>query len=129
MNQRCGSDAALVSQLTQRAFDCGFLPDLDTRERSGERKVRIAVRAGNARFDPVPGVVPDDLASFQTWHSTGLPNWPIDSPSVASLEAAFAPDTDDRYIFFVAKCDTSGAHWFSKTLAEHNQPVLECQDR
>lgn len=72
-------------------------------------------------------VVPEDLGSFQTWHSTGLPDWPIASPSAASLEAAFAPNTADGYIFFYAKCDGSGSHWFEKTLEEHNQHVIECQ--
>jgi UPF0755 protein len=71
-------------------------------------------------------IVPDALASFQTWHSTGLPDWPIASPSIASLQAAFNPDTADGYIFFYAKCDNSGGHWFEKTLAEHQQHVLEC---
>lgn len=72
-------------------------------------------------------VVPDDLKSFQTWHATGLPDWPIASPGIASLEAALAPDTAEGYIFFYAKCDGSGTHWFEKTLDEHNQHVLECQ--
>jgi UPF0755 protein len=72
-------------------------------------------------------VVPDDLRSFQTWHSTGLPDWPIASPSVASIEAALAPDTAEGYIFFFAKCDGSGSHWFEKTLDEHNQHITECQ--
>ena len=71
-------------------------------------------------------VVPQDLASFQTWHSTGLPDWPIASPSVASLQAALQPNTADGYIFFFAKCDGSGGHWFEKTLAEHQQHVVDC---
>jgi UPF0755 protein len=73
-------------------------------------------------------VVPDDLRSFQTWHSTGLPDWPIASPSVASIEAALAPDVAEGYIFFFAKCDGSGGHWFEKTLDEHNQHIVECQN-
>jgi len=72
-------------------------------------------------------VVPQDLASFQTWHSTGLPDWPIASPSLASIEAALAPDTAEGYIFFYAKCDGSGTHWFERTLAEHSQHVGGCQ--
>ncbi len=73
-------------------------------------------------------VVPDDLSSFQTWHSTGLPDWPIASPSVASIEAALAPDAAEGDIFFFAKCDGSGSHWFEKTLDEHNQHITECQN-
>jgi UPF0755 protein len=72
--------------------------------------------------------VADDLASFQTWHSTGLPDWPIASPSLSSLNAALNPDTADGYIFFYAKCDGSGGHWFEKTLEEHQQHVVDCAD-
>jgi peptidoglycan lytic transglycosylase G len=72
--------------------------------------------------------VADDLASFQTWHSTGLPDWPIASPSLASINAALSPDTADGYIFFYAKCDGSGGHWFEKTLEEHQQHVIDCAD-
>jgi UPF0755 protein len=72
--------------------------------------------------------VADDLASFQTWHSTGLPDWPIASPSLSSLNAALNPDTADGYIFFYAKCDGSGGHWFEKTLEEHQQHVIDCAD-
>lgn len=73
-------------------------------------------------------VVADDLASFQTWHSTGLPDWPIASPSLSSLQAALNPDTADGYIFFYAKCDGSGGHWFETTLEEHQQHVIDCAD-
>jgi UPF0755 protein len=72
--------------------------------------------------------VADDLASFQTWHSTGLPDWPIASPSLSSINAALNPDTADGYIFFYAKCDGSGGHWFEKTLEEHQQHVIDCAD-
>jgi UPF0755 protein len=72
--------------------------------------------------------VADDLASFQTWHSTGLPDWPIASPSVSSINAALNPDTADGYIFFYAKCDGSGGHWFEKNLEEHQQHIIDCAD-
>ncbi len=35
--------------------------------------------------------VADDLASFQTWHSTGLPDWPIASPSISSVQRGAQP--------------------------------------
>ena len=35
--------------------------------------------------------VADDLASFQTWHSTGLPDWPIASPSLSSMQRGAQP--------------------------------------
>ncbi len=70
--------------------------------------------------------VPADLASFQTWQSTGLPDWPITSPSLASIQAALAPDTSGGYIYFFAKCDGSGGTWFEKTAAEHAAHIAQC---
>ena len=50
----------------------------------------------------------------------GLPPGPIATPSLASIDAALAPDTEDKYIYFLAIPDGGGAHVFAKTLDEHN---------
>jgi UPF0755 protein len=67
--------------------------------------------------------VPPDLAGFQTWHSRGLPSWPLCSPTLSSLEAALAPDTADGYVYFVAKGDGSNEHAFASTYEEHLQNI------
>ena len=64
-------------------------------------------------------VVPPDLAGYHTWRARGLPPGPICSPRLASIEAALMPDTDDRYLYFLAKLDGSRTHVFAKTYEEH----------
>lgn len=63
--------------------------------------------------------VPSDLAGFQVWHSPGLPPWPIATPGLASLEGALNPDTDDGYLYFLAKGDGTNGHVFARTYEEH----------
>ncbi|HQU06589.1 MAG: hypothetical protein B7Z60_02545 [Ferrovum sp. 37-45-19] len=61
---------------------------------------------------------------YNTYTRHGLPPTPIAYPSKTALQAVLHPaHTDDLY--FVAKGD--GAHYFSKTLAQHNQAVLKYQ--
>jgi UPF0755 protein len=67
--------------------------------------------------------VADDLASFQTYHSRGLPDWPICSPSAPAIAAALNPDTTDGYLYFVAKHDGSNTHAFARTYAEHQANI------
>jgi len=65
-------------------------------------------------------VFPDDLASYNTYHSHGLPIYPICSPSGPSIVATMTPDTKDGYLYFLAKNDGSGTHAFAKTQAEQD---------
>jgi UPF0755 protein len=65
----------------------------------------------------------DDLASFQTYHSRGLPDWPICSPGYDALAAALNPDTADGYLYFVAKGDGTRTHAFARTYAEHQANI------
>ena len=59
---------------------------------------------------------------YNTYTRAGLPPTPIALPGKESVFAAVKPeDTGD--IFFVATGDGSGAHFFSKTLEEHNAAV------
>jgi len=64
-----------------------------------------------------------DLESFQTYHSRGLPDWPICSPSTAAIAAALSPNTADGYLYFVAKGDGSNTHAFARTYAEHQANI------
>jgi UPF0755 protein len=63
-------------------------------------------------------VFPGELAAYNTYHHAGLPPTPICSPSAPSLAAAMNPDTQDGYLYFLAKNDGSGSHAFAKTEAE-----------
>jgi UPF0755 protein len=64
-------------------------------------------------------VLPPELEGFQTYTHAGLIPAPICTPTIASIDAALAPDTESGYLFFVAIPDGSNAHAFAKTGAEH----------
>jgi UPF0755 protein len=59
---------------------------------------------------------------YNTYTRAGLPPTPIALPGRESVFAAARPE-ETGAIFFVATGDGSGAHYFSKTLEEHNQAV------
>jgi len=61
---------------------------------------------------------------YNTYRYPGLPPGPINSPGRAAIRAALSPD-EHRYLYFVASPD--GGHFFSRTLAEHNQAVARWQ--
>jgi UPF0755 protein len=64
-------------------------------------------------------VLPKELAGYQSYHVKGLPPGPICTPSLASIDAALAPDTKDHYLYFLAIPNGGGKHVFAKTYAEH----------
>lgn len=59
---------------------------------------------------------------YNTYTRFGLPPTPIALPGAASLAAAVNPQDTDA-LFFVATGDGDGGHYFSRTLAEHEQAV------
>lgn len=65
--------------------------------------------------------LPEDLAGYHSYQVRGLPPGPICTPSLASIEAALAPDTADGYLYFLAIPDGGGEHVFAKTEAEHDE--------
>lgn len=66
-----------------------------------------------------------DLATdspYNTYTREGLPVGPIANPGRESIRAVLHPEETDA-LFFVATGDGSGAHWFARTLEEHNANV------
>jgi UPF0755 protein len=69
--------------------------------------------------------VSSPMQSYQTYQHPGLPDGPIDSPTLPSILAAASPDTKDDYLYFVA-CPGSKSHKFAKTYQQHRQNVARC---
>lgn len=61
---------------------------------------------------------------FNTYVVTGLPPGPIDAPGLKSIEAVLHP-AHTEYVYYVAKGDGSGEHYFSRTYQEqlHNEAL------
>lgn len=70
--------------------------------------------------------VSEAMQSYQTYKNAGLPDGPIDSPTLASIMAAADPDTSDDYYYFVA-CEGSRTHQFARTYAQHKKNVAKCK--
>jgi len=67
-----------------------------------------------------PVLTYDDLkidSPYNTYKHAGLPPAPISNPGLAALQAAAAPANVD-YLYFVARNDGSGRHYFSKDYAQ-----------
>jgi UPF0755 protein len=74
----------------------------------------------NVPRDPLASIdFPKRIAGYQTYQVAGLIPGPIVTPTVASIDAALAPDTSTGYLYFVAIPDGDGKHDFSKTYEEH----------
>lgn len=57
---------------------------------------------------------------YNTYRHSGLPPGPITIPSISSIEAVLNYE-NHNYLYFCAKEDFSGYHYFSKSLTQHNK--------
>ncbi len=87
--------------------------------------VRYALRkfSGPLRVSELKSTSP-----YNTRVHRGLPPGPICSPGAGALQAAAAP-MQTAELYFVALWDGSGAHDFSRTLAEHERKKNEIRRR
>ena len=67
--------------------------------------------------------LPPALEGYDTYGVPGLMPGPISSPSIASIDAALAPDTKKGYLYFLAKNDGSNTTAFAKTFKEHQANI------
>lgn len=68
-----------------------------------------------------------DVASpYNTYRRAGLPPGPIAAPGDASIQAVLYPAAHD-YLYFVAKEDGTGEHYFARTLAEQTQNTTRAE--
>jgi UPF0755 protein len=70
--------------------------------------------------------VSTELRSHQTYQNPGLPDWPIATPTRASIEAAIEPNTKNGLLYFYA-CPGADEHVFAKTAAQHSRNIARCQ--
>lgn len=56
---------------------------------------------------------------YNTYIYNGLPPGPICSPGLPSIDAAFSPDTEEGYLYFVSRDDGTGMHLFARTYRGH----------
>jgi UPF0755 protein len=75
----------------------------------------VRASAGNITKEDVMRATP-----YNTYLIRGLPPGPIGNPGSGAIEAALRPSATN-YFYFVAKKD--GTHFFSASLAEHNNAV------
>lgn len=61
---------------------------------------------------------------YNTYKNVGLPPGPVRMPSIKVIDAVLNYQHHD-YMFFCAKSDFSGRHYFSRTLREHNRHASE----
>ncbi len=68
-----------------------------------------------------------DLASpspYNTYRHVGLPPGPIANPGEGAIRAALAPEAT-KYLYFVARADGTGGHYFSESLGQHAAAVRQ----
>ena len=75
---------------------------------------------------PTPAHRVDASNPYNTYAHDGLPPTPIGSPGRAAIRAARLPAATD-YLFFVARGDASGRHYFAPTYDEHRRNVIYAQ--
>jgi UPF0755 protein len=104
-------DRPLIASVFQNRLKIGMKLDCDP------TTIYAALLEGRYRG----AIHKSDLASdnpYNTYRHVGLPPGPIANPGRDSLLAAVQPP-DTQYLYFVLRPDGSGAHNFSKTIAEH----------
>lgn len=100
---------------------------IDNRLKAG-MKLQIDATVDYALGHHVDVVTDADLQKakgpYNTYLALGLPPGPIDSPGLLSIQAVLKPAHTD-YLYYVAKGDGSGEHYFSKTYSEqlHNEAL------
>jgi len=78
----------------------------------------------NVPREPMASIeFPKAIAGYQTYLDRGLFPGPLCTPTVSSIDAALAPDTQKKYLYFVAIPGGDGAHDFSRTYDEHLQKL------
>jgi uncharacterized YceG family protein len=76
-----------------------------------------------------PDLTASDLnvdSPYNTRRYAGLPPGPISNPGLSSIQAAARP-RQVPYLYYVAKNDGSGGHYFATTVEQHDRAVARSQ--
>ena len=71
---------------------------------------------------PITGAELRIPGKYNTYQNIGLPPGPINNPGKAAIIAALSPARHDK-IYFVARRDGSGGHYFSRTPSEQSVAI------
>ncbi|MEO5941487.1 MAG: endolytic transglycosylase MltG [Candidatus Limnocylindrales bacterium] len=71
----------------------------------------------------LPAELPDHLADYNTYTHQGLIPGPICTPTIADIDAALAPDTKDKYLYFLAVDGGAGKTVYARNDAEHKANI------
>jgi UPF0755 protein len=63
---------------------------------------------------------------YNTYDNAGLPPGPISNAGLAAIQAAINP-ADTKYLYFVAKNDGSGTHYFATSLEEQQANIAKSE--
>jgi UPF0755 protein len=75
--------------------------------------------------DQLPAELPDHLADYNTYTHQGLIPGPICTPTIKDIDAALAPDTTDKYLYFLAVDGGGGKTVYAKTAKEHQANIAK----
>lgn len=126
-------ERALVAGVYQNRLDQGMLLQADPTVIWGVDLLSLADLSlegwpefsfWNVPGEPLASIeFPKRIAGYQTYQQPGLIPGPIATPTLASIDAALAPDTEKGYLYFVAIPGGGGEHDFSKTYEQHLQKL------
>ncbi len=130
---RLDAEKPLVAGVYQRRVERGMLLNADPTVIWGVDLLALE-EAGLAAWpqysfwnvprEPLASIAfPEAIAGYQTYQVAGMIPGPICTPTVASIDAALAPNTAKGFLYFVAIPGADGKHDFSKTYDEHLQKL------
>ena len=113
---RVPSERALVAGVMYNRLRAGMRLDIDATVQYALGDWKPELTASDLQID----------SPYNTRRYPGLPPGPICNPGSASIAAAARPARTD-HLYYVAKADGSGGHYFGRTAEEHAQNIARAR--
>lgn len=113
---RVASERPIVAGIIYNRLKAGMRLDIDATVQYALGSWKTELTASDLAID----------SPYNTRRFTGLPPGPICNPGDASLIAAARP-ARSAYLYYVARADGSGRHYFARTPAEFEQAVARAR--